>query len=374
MFVEQKNGLDFELNKSNLTAKIIRSSKAAGDINIPRSIFYENEEYVITSISEKIFKNNRNIKSITFSMDSEIHSIGKEAFSFSFVENLTIPPSVEEFHEGWCSGANRLCNIYLSPGNRRFSYVDSKYLIWKSNSNNDEYDVLVFVTRKIIEAKVFSFIKRISASAFYGCNDLEIVDFTEDTNLNYIGNDTFSSSSITKIKIPSSVENFGDRIFDQCIKLKTVEFFQESKFKTITKEAFIRSSIERILIPSQVTTIEMRAFAFCKKLKTVEFTEISNIQTISKEAFYFSSIRNILIPSKICQICERAFFFCMDLKSIEILSESVSFGSMWIDHCSNLSLVSCPNLKKLTVEISSKSGLSKSFSLFVCAGVELVNG
>ena len=83
MKITEKSGLSFELNENDFTAKVISSPNAKGSIIIPHSVNHKSHEYLITSISEKSFKNNQKIKSIDFPADSELRSICNEAFSSS---------------------------------------------------------------------------------------------------------------------------------------------------------------------------------------------------------------------------------------------------------------------------------------------------
>ena len=91
------NGLTFKLTKENHNAKVIYSPKAMGVILVPRSITIQSQEYLITEINEKSFKNNKLIKQLKFTKDSALISIQKESIINSQIQHLTIPPSVEEF-------------------------------------------------------------------------------------------------------------------------------------------------------------------------------------------------------------------------------------------------------------------------------------
>lgn len=68
---------------------------------IPRSVNFCSQDYIITKIAEESFVANLNIKSINFSEDSELLSIGKNAFSYSNLETLFIPSKFLFFDENW---------------------------------------------------------------------------------------------------------------------------------------------------------------------------------------------------------------------------------------------------------------------------------
>ena len=60
-----------------------------------------------------------------------------------------------------------LTKIIISPSNGQFKFIDDKYLIGKSESNNDELDNLLFVRRNIKEISIPLNIKIISPYAFH---------------------------------------------------------------------------------------------------------------------------------------------------------------------------------------------------------------
>lgn len=68
------------------------------------------------------------------------------------------------------------------------------------------------------------------------------VQFSEDSKLEIICDDSFSCSTLTKIKIPSNVTIIDDWSFSDC-DLKFVEFDENSKLKSI----YLIISIQKLL-------------------------------------------------------------------------------------------------------------------------------
>lgn len=64
--ISQRNGLNFELDKNQFTAKTVYSPGVHDDIIIPYSIVLESQEYIVTEIGEKTFNHNTNILSVEF--------------------------------------------------------------------------------------------------------------------------------------------------------------------------------------------------------------------------------------------------------------------------------------------------------------------
>ena len=77
----------------------ISSPKAKNDIIIPRTVKYYNFKYVITKIAKEAFKDNNEIESISFSLDSEIKLIEKDAFDNSSLQIISIPPKLEQLQD-----------------------------------------------------------------------------------------------------------------------------------------------------------------------------------------------------------------------------------------------------------------------------------
>ena len=183
-----ENGLIIQLNEQNFTAIISGSDNSVIDIFIPRSVKYENRDYIIKSIGANSFKDNSQIESITFSQDSQLVSIGSNAFKGTSIKCISIPPTVtkigkwafnqckqlksieiptnsqlisfdeyvffstqiqsifiqsslKKLKNGWCDNTINLNEIIVSPKNNYFSFIDGKYLIGKSNENEQNYDI-----------------------------------------------------------------------------------------------------------------------------------------------------------------------------------------------------------------------------------------
>ena len=167
--IYRQNELSFELDNTNLTAVIVNSSEASGDIFIPRSVNYQSQDYIITKIGEKAFSNSAHLKSINFPKDSELRSISKNAFYSSNISTLYIPPKFELFEEDWCSNTINLETIYISDENPNFKYSDesNQIIIGKSNPSNSTFDLLIFVSPYLRELIIPSTIKRFGCCTFH---------------------------------------------------------------------------------------------------------------------------------------------------------------------------------------------------------------
>lgn len=69
--------------------------------------------------------------------------------------------------------------------------LNNNFLLGKSTNNSEDYDVLLFARRDIVEAAIPSFIKKIALYSFEKCRALRKVIFTEDSKLLSIGHHAF---------------------------------------------------------------------------------------------------------------------------------------------------------------------------------------
>ena len=71
-----------------------------------------------------------------------------------------------------------------------------KFILGKTNKNKTDFDTLILARRDLEEVTIPSLIKRIESCAFQRCEKLKSIQFTDDSELNFIGsnNDTFTCS------------------------------------------------------------------------------------------------------------------------------------------------------------------------------------
>ena len=380
----KQNKIIYALNKESMTAGVIGNDLAYGNIFIPKSITYENQNFIITSINEGSFKFQKLIRSISFPADSEIRTIENESFAYSSIYSITIPSQFCKFEGEWCRRTNYFKKVKIMPNNPYFMCLNDQMILGKTNEKSDNYDDLIFVCRNIEKVTLPSFITQISSCAFSSsivsqvvttsnitkigqgafsyCDNLKEVEFPPDSKLQTIEKDAFYCSSIESLTIPSSVCNFEEG-WNNCVKNLTkitviqqeqqnIQMFEDKlligksdaekeeydilifasrdirsatippSIKQISSFAFSNSSIDSIFINPSITQIGDNCFSGCKHLQTVSFPENSQLQHIGREAFSHSSIGSIFIPSQVTKICESCFFYCGNLKEVEFPPDS----------------------------------------------------
>ena len=324
-----QNGIIYVLNESIHTADIQGNDNVVGDIFIPRSIQHEGNEYTVTSILKSAFERSYLLKSIKFPPDSELHSIHDDAFRNSGISSINIPPHVtyigngafiwceklQNFEipdntdlqiidkyafsrsslrrisipsdilalkNGWCAYTPNLTEVnIIQRKTENIKYFDNKkFIVGKTDLSSDEYDILIYARRDLVQVNIPPFIKEIGSYAFVYC-------------------------SFERILIPSQVEIIDEGSFAVNGKLKVVDILENSELRIIKKHAFSQTSLKHIFIPKKVTKICKFCFAF-STLEKVDFDENSLIEKISKAAF-LCSIKSFVVPRKLKNISEDCF-------------------------------------------------------------------
>ena len=178
--------------------------------------------------------------------------------------------------------------------------------------------------------------------AFYRCQSIDDIEFSNDIQLKSFGKSAFAGSSISEINIPLSVIKISSNCFMNCINFDTVNIPEDSKLQIIEKNTFLKSGIKQIFILQNV-----KEFSFKFDLCNIDINDYNNIEhiEISPENNHFkyideekkiivgksnilnndfdtilfatNDIKKIFIPSNIKFINEGAFFACKQLTEVK---------------------------------------------------------
>ena len=326
------NGLSYILDQENCTANVTKSLYAYGDIFIPRSINYKGKDFLIHQINSDSFQGNENILSVSFSLDSEVKIISRNAFKNSTINSLSLPKSIEQLEDGWCRSTDSLDTISIPPENSRFKIIDDNLLISVQNEVT-----LIFACRDITTANIPSNVSAFGESSFEGCNCLESLNFSDDSQLKKISKNAFTNSTFSGIIIPPKLE-FIDEKWNKNPYIKKVEISPQNKNFAFLKEKFLvkfnqkeKTSIlyfslidtTEIEIPSNVTKILNHAFQNRKSLQSVTFEENSQLEEICKFAFDgCNNLSEIRLPKSVKILEKSAFSNCDKLSNFSIETDS----------------------------------------------------
>lgn len=285
----------------------------------------------IKRINSSAFSECKSLTEIQFTENSELLSIGKNAFTFSLIENFWLPPKLETLEDNWCNHFSKLKNISISNLNENFKFLDenNEIVVGKSDKNSEVYDTLVIAIRDIDEVFIPSYIKHISSSAFLDCSYLQHVEFEENSELLSIGENAFFRCRLDEITIPKTVRTIGKSAFIDTEHMTKVEFDEDSELSLIDDNVFTGSGIQKVFIPRHVKRIGKFSFSGCADLTVVDFAPESELTSIGDSGFSYDSIREVFIPRHVQSIERFAFFQCPTLEKVEFEegSELTSLGN-----------------------------------------------
>lgn len=205
-------------------------------------------------------------------------------------------------------------------------------------------------------------VKRIGASAFASCWELESVDISGSAMS--IEKEAFRQcSNLESVSISGNAINIEKEAFRRCDNLESVNIsgdginlgtlvFSECNLKSVNisgsgisigAEAFCYcNSLESITIPSGVLDIGQRAFEICGNLKSVTIED--GVKNIGKSAFErCRRLESVVIPGSVRNIGACAYTECDSLSSVTIQEGVVGIGNGAFSQCGNLERVTIPS-------------------------------
>ena len=334
-----------------------------------RDIEYAIIPRYIKHIDSFAFYECKHLKSVEFERNSQLISIGKRAFSHSSIESISLPETLKTIGKSAFLYCKNLQEVEF-PKNSELSLIDKKAF---ANSS---------ITNILVPSKT----KAIKNDAFAWCSTLEKVEFLEDSELELIGEYALSGTSIKSFTIPPNVSqlqknwcSFTSNLNEILISTRNKNFsYADKDHKLVVFKSdkcsdyydslvFACRDINHVVIPSYVRYICSSSFNECKKVKTFEFEENSNLLSIDEFAFTNSSISNISLPRNLNKIGSDAFSYCFKLKALEYLGMNSFNENFCFLCCSELLVISFPNVKEIQIDKGSLSFVeSNDFSIFIC--------
>lgn len=195
----------------------------------------------------------------------------------------------------------------------------------------------------------------VGAYAFYGCEDIEILTFADESNVTELGTGAFKDcEKLPEVIIPASMKTVGDEAFANCGTYDdsfTVTIAQGTNQLTFGNGVFSGCTIDTLSIPSNVTLsadflsgLEIENIFIAKDHPTLasednvlyikdadgkketlllylsdvaDFTVPNDVKSIAANAFYGKfSLTNISLPESVTAIGENAFYMCSYLASV----------------------------------------------------------
>ena len=174
----------------------------------------------------------------------------------------------------------------------------------------------------ISAVKILSQTCSIGTAAFYGCDELTSVSFSQ--GLTKIESDAFlDCKRLTAVSIPSSVTSIDDHAFAGCTALTSLTI--PEGVSQIGGSAFSGcSKLTKVSVPGSVTSIGIYAFGECTALTSLTISE--GVSKIGDSAFSgCSKLTKVSIPSSVTSMTGAAFAHCSGLTAIEINNKNPDF-------------------------------------------------
>ena len=271
------------------------------------------------------------------------------------LESFTLGSETNEIKSGAFEYCTALSNIELTP---KILYIDTR----------------AFANSGLTEISIPKEIETIANQAFYKCEALKKIDFSDGVKeikeaafsycsaleeihlskvLTKIGKEAFyACSSLTEITLPKKLINIGEDAFGACKALKEIKveagntaftsidgvLFNKEKTTLLT---FPFANTANYQVPVGTTKIAPSAFSECNKLASIQFP--NTLIEIGSEAFYKClKLENITFPNSITAVGEGALYGCEGLLQVELSKSMTIIPDNLLSKCTKLQKIKIP--------------------------------
>ncbi|MBP5345281.1 MAG: leucine-rich repeat protein [Bacteroidales bacterium] len=303
--------LNYVVNEDGTTATVtghVDSYSAAGEVNIPEKVQFDEKEYVVTAIGTSAFESHYLLTKLT--LPNTLTKIGDAAFQYcqNIEGELVIPNSVTVIGYGSFNCCDHFTKLVIG------SSVDT--------IADHAFDGCIGLTDTLF---IPSNVRSIESCSF-GYNDLKAI-VIDPENKNYD----------SRLESNAIIETSTNKLLTGCKGTVIPE-----GIKTIGFCAFRGTNLPAITLPSSLVTIEENAFAFC-----------------------YEAAGSLTIPDSVTTIGPSAFFECNKLTDTLTLGKSVAYiGDYAFKNCSNFTYA----VSRATTppEIGNEFGYYTAFEKFGC--------
>lgn len=363
-------------------------------INIPDAVL---------SIGNYAFSACRSLSSISISDDSQLKTIGYEAFYYCGMATFNMPKGVTNIGSSAFYGCYNLSSITIPDGVKVINSCTFQHCFNLTTVNISDNSLLETIGESAFSycSQLSSFyfpvgLKQIERYAFYCssnwygdygyCHEfsaLSYINFSKCKDLEIIGEYAFYHSGAKSINISgcTALKSIEQYAFYQNSNLTNISLTGCTNLTSIGAYAFdncqILSSID---IPASVTFLGSYVFHNNTYLKSVIFDSGSVLRSIGNYAFAgCNSLEDIVIPDGVGNLATNTFENCYALKAVGLPTSLTSIASHAFANCRSLeylklsantksigsdAFLNCTNLTALDVDPANETYKSVDGVLF----------
>ena len=315
----EANGIRYLIGENNTVSVISNTDKYAGAVVIPSQVYYDGNNYTVTSIAQSAFEGCVDMTAVA--IPSTVTTIGGAAFYYcTGLTTVDIPNGVKTIGEGAFSKCGGLTSVTIpssvtSIGKNAFfqCYGLTQITSWIENPfaiDDGVFPSSVYTNASLLVPSGRKAAYQNTAGWKRFQNIIEpgvVVKEFEVNGIRYLIGENNTVSVISKtekytgaVSIPNQVTFNGNNY--------TVTAIAQSAFEGCV-------DMTAVTIPSSVTTIGGAAFYYCTGLTTVDIP--NGVKTIGEGAFSkCGGLTSVSIPSSVTSIGKNAFFQCYGLTQI----------------------------------------------------------
>ena len=360
-----------------------------GDIVIPATVTYEENEYTVTAVENGTFKESPKLTSV--SIPASVTELGETPFSacgkliaitvdadnpaYTIIDGLLYDKAVTTLLAcpGMKTGAVVIPSTVTTIANAVFHGCASITSVTVPQSVNVVGKRAFCGCKKLTSITLPEGVTCIGDSTFYNCTSMTSLMLPQ--TLTSIGAHAFYHCNLLKsIVLPNAVEDIGDHAFNLCYGMTTISM--PSKLKRLGYRAFDNcSKLKSVSLPATLTTIEDLAFCGCSDLRRIDVAEDNSVYRSVDGVLFNKNMTTLLccpagklgdylVPTSVTTIGEYGFYYCRSLQNITLPMSLKTIQNHGFRFCSSLhTIVLPPALTSIQHDVFSQcSGLES----FVC--------
>ena len=286
----------------------------------------------VTKIGASAFELTTNLQTLSFSLLSNLTTIGDRAFYNTRITDLTLPNSLETigkdaFYGAWLTTIHIPQNVTIIGDNAFSNCSLTNITVDENNANyksvngvlfsKDGTELILFPNSNttILNYTVPDNVEIIQNRAFYGANHLTSVVIPEGVTI--IGNSAFSNSSITIIMLPSTVTELGENLFSFCDNLTAINVTEGNpNYMSVNGVLYSDNGTKLLQYPAGKTDTTL---VIPEGIIAIENQSLNNLQ-------YLTTIN---IPSTLTNLGSRPYFAGSNsITAINVADENTTYKSM----------------------------------------------